>query len=607
MNRPALLDLTGATLDGTGAIVLQNLVLPDPSLLADAALYLRLTGGGTARDGQILLPPGAELAAEGWMNLFALARWRREARITGLRLRLSGEGPVRIALVPPGGAPPLWEGEVNLAPGGVEIALDALPDPPAPGLVALHLTAGDAPARVASATWLADAGDSAPVRLALAITTFRREAEVAATTTRICAFLDGEAATGGDLGRHARLLVIDNGGTAELAPHPRLARITNRNLGGAGGFARALAEARAGGFSHCLFMDDDAAMPMENLVRTAAFLRLARSPRAAVAGAMISAARPTHIWENGAIFDRFCRPVAGGTDLTDPEAVLAMEQIAEGPRPRGFYGGFWYFAFPVDAVRHDMFPFFVRGDDISFSLANRFDSVTLPGVVSVQEDFGHKESAQTLYLDLRNHLHHHLVQEGMEIGPWRTAGIALHFILRSLVRLHYASAEAQCLAWRDVMEGPAHFERNADMAARRAGIARIATAESWVPLDRTEPEPPPARPPSRALALAMKFTLNGHLLPFFAAFGARRTIALSDRAVIWPFWGAARLRVVDVAGGRAYEVRHDKRRGLGLLVTAAGLAWRWRRAYAGLRSEYRSSYGPMTAPSAWARRFGLAE
>ena len=109
----------------------------------------------------------------------------------------------------------------------------------------------------------------------------------------------------------------------------------------------------------------------------------------------------------------------------------------------------------------------MRGDDISFSLANRFDTATLNGVMSFQEDFAAKESPQTLYLDLRNHLHHHLTQAGMQISARRSANIALRFLARSLIRMHYDSAAAQLLAWEDVMEaGAFHPQR------RHGGQAR---------------------------------------------------------------------------------------------------------------------------------------
>jgi len=743
-------------------MVLQTLVLPEAGLLEDPVLFVRLSGGARIAGGVIHLPPGGQVVADGWMNLFALGLWQRTTYLDRLSLRLTGAGQVTAeliglqapdtdtiaataGLVAAGrkaatawdgrGRPPraqmtrrampapdvataggtalrwtpvpaigvrLWCQDVMLGhptgqdlvsdpvshtisdtesrgghndtglhpgvrpatperqafgggwPGGaVVIGLAGLPAPRGAGLIALALRAGPQGARIDAAAFLAaawpdglrpavstvppaspqspaqapalpqasaapNAGASAgasltsalpvatrpPVRLVIAITTFRREAALARTVMRICAFLDEAATTDGPHSplAAAHLVVIDNGDTVNPAPHPRLTRIANRNLGGAGGFARALAAARGGGFTHCLFMDDDAAFPMENLRRTAAFLHLARSDRAAVAGAMISAARPTEIWENGALFDRFCRPLFNGADLTDPDQVAAMEEGAARPKPAGFYGGFWFFAFPVAAVRHDPFPFFVRGDDISFSLANRFDTVTLPGVVSVQDDFGAKESPQSLYLDLRNHLHHHLTQDGMDIGPWRSAGIALRFVMRSVVRMHYASAAAQCLAWADVLEGPTHFEDHADMAARRATLAALAAPEAWRDTPGLPP-PAPARPPGRVWSRLMLATLNGHLLPFWRHLGARRAIALTQRALIWPLWGAAEATFVDAVGGRSYSVRHDKRQALAISRQLMALTWRWWRAYPRLVTASRAAYGPMTAPAAWQARF----
>jgi GT2 family glycosyltransferase len=555
------------------------------------------------------MPPGAAVAASGWMNLFPLARWRRDAHLTGLALHLAGQGSLRASLTDPARSEvPLWSAEVDLLSGGTWLPLGDLPAPPGAGLVALHLAAGDAPARLTGAAFGADPAGQAPVRLAIVITTFRRPTELAETAARITAFLEAQdPAT--DLGGGAHLFVIDNGAEvapAAPAPHPRLSVIPNRNLGGAGGFARGLAAARAGGFSHVLFMDDDARMPMENLVRSAAFLRLAQSPRPAVAGAMISTAAPGTIWEMGAVFDRACRPCHGGTDLTDMAEVLAMEAGALAPRPRGFYGGFWFFAAPLAAIRHDPFPFFVRGDDISFSLANRFDIATLPGVVSLQEDFGRKESPTTLYLDLRNHLHHHLVQDGMEIGRNRSAWVALRFILRSVIRMHYASARAQLLAWEDVLAGPAMFEATADMAARRGELARIGAAEAWEPL-RDPAEPPLRRPPPRIWARLMQVLLNGHLMPFWGLIGARRRIGIAQRALIWPLWGAAAAEFVDAPGGRSYAVRHDKRQAAAIFVRAWRLTRAWRQGYETLRDLHRAAYGPMTTPEAWARRFGAPD
>jgi hypothetical protein len=155
------------------------------------------------------------------------------------------------------------------------------------------------------------------------------------------------------------------------------------------------------------------------------------------------------------------------------------------------------------------------------------------------------------------------------------------------------------------MEGPGHFEAQADMAGRRADVAALARPEAWQPLVGPAAPPPPAVPPSPLWARAMQATLNGHLVPFWGRIGARRRIAITDRAPIWPLWGAAEAEFVDAGGGRHYRVVHDKRLALALALRALRLAWRWTRAYPALVAAHRAAYGPMTAPEAWAARFAV--
>jgi len=590
-----------AELSAHGDTVLQRLTFPDPEIGDETALFLRPGSGAVLADGGLVLPAGGDVAFDTYVNLLDLTNWHRQCRLGDLWLCLHGTGRIRldVSLVGPGRAP-LMSREIELNPSGVQVEPGA--DLPHTGLLALRLTALG-PATLTGGAWLTHQPDMArPVSLAIVITTFRREVEVARTAARITAFAEAEG-----LGETLHLFVIDNGDSAVLPAHPRLTRIANRNLGGAGGFARGLAAAQDGGFTHALFMDDDAAFQMENLVRTLAFLRLARDPAAAVAGAMVSAGRPWVMWENGAVFDRFCRPCDHGTDLRDVGEVADMLSAAAQPKPAGFYGGWWYFAFPLSEVKHYPFPFFVRGDDISFSLAHRFATATLNGVMSVQEDFAVKESPQTLYLDLRNHLHHHLTQDGMQIGATATAGLALRFILRSLVRMHYDSAEAQLLAWADVMTGPDHFVANADMTRRRATLSALTTREAWQPLADPGPGPDRANPPPLALAYLMKLSLNGHLLPGFGWLGRRVVLGTADRAPIWPLWGARAAQYVDVAGGRSYGVRHDKGRFLALLGRALRQSWQWHRVHGRLVREYRAAYPRIASRAFWEGQFAAGQ
>lgn len=578
---------------GAGQAMLQALVLPD-----DGPLSALAAQGGTAGPDGLALPAGEAADFGSWMNFIDLATWAR-AEIGAARLHLRGTGCVTAGLwhITPGGADrphriPLSEREVLSVSGdlarGVTLPLaEVLAD--GRGLAALRLRA-ETPCLLTGGGMVTDAPPLRQVRLAMVITTFRREDAVAAAAARLTALMDS-----GQMGGAAHLFVIDNGQSLSLPPHPRVTLIANRNLGGAGGFARGLAEARTLGFSHCLFMDDDAACEDEAILRLHAFLQRARDPDTAVAGAMLPAARPWQMWEIGARFDGLSRPLWHGTDLRDTQMVARMLIDAGRDKPRGFYGGWWLFAFPLATVRHDPFPFFVRGDDSGFSLANPFRPVTLNGVASVQEDFSAKQSPLTAYLDLRYHLHHLLVQPGMPRRARWT--VPLRQVIRPLARMHYDSAEACLLAMADVMQGPDFFRDAPDLGTRRADIAALTRSERWVPDDR--PVPPAPVPPSRWFARLMKATLNGHLLPFWGRLGRDVTLSIGDRGAIWPVWGAARLTYVDGGRGLAYSVRHDKRRFGRLSMRMLRLVALWYLHQGRLARDYRRSYPEMTSPAFW--------
>ena len=579
----------------TAEILLQHLALPEPGVGTEDRLYLRPHDALHQEGGALGFDPGGIAAFDAWVNLFNLTNWQAHCALDGLWLRLEGGGRLSVELRDFGTEQCLYRQIHDLSEGAARLDLAPLMPRLAAGsgLLSVRLVALT-PARLDLGAFVTRATHARPVRLAVSITTFAREAAVARTVARLEDFLkdsDGET----------HVFVVDNGQSAGLAASTHVTPIPNLNLGGAGGFARGLAAAQAGGFTHCLFMDDDASFGMENLVRTRAFLGLARDPRAALAGAMISAHAPWALWENGAVFDGVCRPQFGGTDLRDPASVLALELAGAGAKPAGFYGGWWYFAFPVEGLAHHPYPFFVRGDDSAFSLSNEFAFATLNGVVSFQDDFGAKETPLVHYLDMRYHLLHPLVHEGLGIGKGRGAFMAARLIGRQMLRMHYASAAAQLQAWRDVMAGPGFFEANADMAAKRAEIGAIGKPEAWQPAEDLKVDPL-ARPPMW-YAQAMRASLNGHLIPFFGLFGRKVRVDLARRAFLWPLWGARAATFVDADAGRSYSVAHSKRRFFGLLWQLFQCLWRWNRDYSRLKQAHQQGYARMASPGWWRALF----
>ena len=586
---------------------MQSLLWPEPGISTERELYMRLSGpvAHSLTGRSLTFSAGGQASFDTSANLFNLGKWRRHCGETDLGLRLEGEGRFELVVMQA-----LTEHSCEcLFSEAVAVAvdrpfrLDLTPHllPGHRGVVYFSLQAlGDG--RLTGAGWETTATPRRLPQLALSITTFKREAAVRASVARFEEFMTRTA-----LAPYLHLFVVDNGQSAGIQASTHVTPIANENLGGSGGFARGLLAAEDRGASHCLFMDDDASIHMEGLERTWAFLAYAEDPRVAIAGGMTMANRRWAIWESGAIFDRYCRPQWIGTDLRRFWEVLKMELDSTGVKPHNFYGGWWYFAFPITQAKYRPFPFFVRGDDISFSIANDFEIVTLPGVVCFQDaDFSDKETLQTLYLDLRSHLAHHLALPSMDIGRKGVLLIIAQFFARSMMQEHYDTLRALRLAVEDVLQGPEFFAANADMAERRGRIGQMRKTEAYVPLQG----PPPASrrrfDPRKNLFLrgVMKYSLNGHLLPFFGIWGNAVTLKSGQRGQLNEVWGAARITYVNSDETQSFTVRHSKwiaaREGLAMLGAMARLAWK----YPALRESWRKGYAELTTGNFWQSKFG---
>lgn len=570
--------------------VLQRLALPDPDVLGEEALFWTRTSGVWREGDTLRIDQGAAIDLAAYLNVFHPAQWQTHTGAEAFTLALSGKGKValRISAHGPNASFAVIHEEQITLPHSI-----TLPAPSTPALwsVALH---GIEASELTACEW-STALAPEPITLAICITTFKREAEVTKTIHR----LEDLIAKHG-LSHHVQVTVVDNGQSLTLPKTAKSNVLSNRNLGGSGGFTRGLLHARENGASHCLFMDDDAACLGESILRTLALLSLA--PRKAICGAMIAASQPTLMWENGAVFQGRCKPQFIGTNLTRIEDVTEMELSAIQPKPANHYGGWWFFAFPLEKAKTLPHPFFVRGDDISFSLANEFEQVTLGGVVSVQEDFSDKETPLTQYLDLRNHLSHYLVHPSAGLEPSKSAGFALRFIGRSLLRMHYETCEALLLAWSHMIETPDLFETDPEAANARAQVAQIYRTERWTEGAMPSGLLPPRRNPMWKQVLS-RLTLNGHLIPFWTVIAPKAAVHPNVRAQVWPVMMTSGARIFDRSGTRSYAVTHSKRRFFSITARALLLALRWSLSYQKIRDARRASYARATSKDFWRIEF----
>lgn len=585
------------------AYTVQPAIWPEPGISTEIAPYFSLRGpaGTSLERGGMVFGLGGSVSVDGYFNVFNLGKWRDLCGDLPVQLLLQGQGRFQLTIWL-ATRDRSWDrvvSEVITLDGKLRVPLD-LSEATQPCMLLFFdlIALGDA--RLDDFAWATTESPRQTPDLVLSVTTFKREAEVARTVARFRRFRSRS-----DLRDHIRMLIVDNGQSVTVAPGDGVSILPNANLGGAGGFSRGLLETRAMGATHCLFMDDDASMHMGAITRAWMFLAYAKDPRTAVAGAMVHADHRWRIWENGAVFERGCKPLFFGCDMRDRHAVFKMEFESTGPNPPGYYAGWWFFAFPVDRVTHMPFPFFVRGDDVSFSLANDLRIVTLPGVASFQESFTDKASPLTWYLDMRSHLAHHLSLPGMRRDWGQLMRMVVNFYLRTILRFHYDSLSAVNLAIEDVLRGPQFFAENANMAQRRKDLKVLTTLEAWQPITKAPlPRHGKAPRPLRALLL---LTLNGQLLPFSTRFGTNLVIEAVDRDNFREVYGAKRITYLNAQRTAVYTVTRDRRRFWAESLRLARNCLKLRRVYAQSLTSWQGSYAALTSEGFWRKKLGLSE
>ena len=490
---------------------LQNVIFPKLDGCTEESLYFRLNDRAQYcyEEQAITLSPGGEANFNTYFNQFSVNRWGRftDMQDIALELHYHGAGNLSVEIDLENHSPRIvcQQQLSSTEQSKVIIELPKLTDLEA-GLVSLKLESKDH-LKMLGARYVTPTPAVRPVKLGIVITAFRRDANVIAATHR----LHRDLLDNTHYREQLALTVVDNGSTLNDSDLPGSCKlIPNRNLGGAGGFSRGLyyyKEERED-ITHCLFMDDDASCESESIIRTLALLSYSNQGDTAIAGAMLLERLAWKQHESGAYFNMRCVPLKTELDLRAPGDLRENDRIS----PFG-YGAWWYFAFPLGQVEKYPFPFFVRGDDVLFSMTNIFRLVTLNGVASWQDSFLGKRSPLTLYLDMRSHIYHYVLADRLNFSVFRIMVMFWHFFLKHNLSCHYGSAMAQCVALEDTMRPPAFWVDNIDMSNKRDELSILLDKEkpgelsdaSGTIYDRAD------EPFLRKILRGA--TLNGHMLP----------------------------------------------------------------------------------------------
>lgn len=265
------------------------------------------------------------------------------------------------------------------------------------------------------AAWLAECFcQPQHIRLAICIPTYKRRTDISKTI----ALYEGCCKKNSEFSESTCLFVHNNDtddDLRKLSISPQVHVINSEaNIGGAGAFNRCAHLAVNGGYTHALFMDDDALPHSEAWLRTLALLKYLRPEKKEhfIAGNALTRESPTFCHAiREAIDERghIRRYRMGDFALASKEALpAALAACAEHDSPSGVhpYAAWWYCAIPCSAFQKHGWPddrFFCSGDDIDFSLVCKARVICCNGINVWHPSFDRPKTLQRRYFAVRNH------------------------------------------------------------------------------------------------------------------------------------------------------------------------------------------------------------
>ncbi|MBD2146200.1 glycosyltransferase [Sphaerospermopsis sp. FACHB-1194] len=255
------------------------------------------------------------------------------------------------------------------------------------------------------------------------------------------------------------VFIIDNGKTLEKFDNDLIHVIPNKNAGGSGGFARGMLEVlkqqhnQENEFSHIILMDDDILFDPEILERVWNFLTFSNQKDVCLGSSMLRLDKKYIQHEKGAYWNRnqgFI-PVKPNMDLRKLKETLfnEVDEYID-------YAGWWFFCFPVDAIKDYglPYPFFIKIDDVEFCRRIGKKIIILNGICVWHEPFENKKNPSIEYYFFRNSLIYHSLYFHKEFSSIKAIKWFLKPLLKELFCYRYETAESIIKGTVDFLQGP---------------------------------------------------------------------------------------------------------------------------------------------------------
>lgn len=523
---------------GKEIIKLQNILLPvGEPYLSLYKMYDRGEKKFIREDGSCFLKRGQVFDGSTYFNSCSAEKWFEYTRITGVQLKLKIKGDFTLKLthhkveetipVEENAKTSLEIKEDILASQEFSFSKEKEIVVPYPkvkdGLVAFSIVAhGECEFYGGCYEGCVEGRKIRPVELSLAITTFQKEEFI----LRNLELLEKEILESEEeIAEHIHVHVVDNGRTLEEKGigHEKIKIHPNNNVGGSGGFARGMIETMAQPIkaTHILLMDDDVLLQTESIKRTFVLLKILKSKYKEhfISGAMLFYENMhvqhedvgyVKIQENGGY-----GPVKPSMDFYKIEDCCYNEVLK--PDKENQYAGWWYCCIPMKYVREDNLPlpFFVRGDDVEYSLRNKAQFLTMNGICVWHMGFTQKfNAAMELYQVHRNSLM--LKAFSQVCKDCNFLNRIEYFVRVEIMRFRYESAELLLEAVEDYCKGPEFLRKASGIEiikekSKKNEMLKPLSEFSGVLVEREKLYED--IPYSKVTQIIHRMTYNGHFLP----------------------------------------------------------------------------------------------
>ena len=615
--------------------VLQQFVIPLDSHRGDSrALYAHGLMFDIDRH-SCVIPEHQSVSFGTYFNAFPAAYWRRWADLDKVRLslRVRGNGKVTIFRSTSKGMSWPEQNIVFEGDGTHELQADLPLAPFIDGgwywFEVLAFSGNDVV--IEDGNWSAQTSRDDRGRVSIGITTYNRPD-----------FCVDQIRT---LGAHTRLLevldavyVVDQG-DQRIQDHPdfdefakdlgdKLHVIEQGNLGGSGGFARAMYETlQADDSDYLLLLDDDVICEPEGIIRAATFADLARQP-ILVGGHMFSifVRSVLHAWGEAVAKYRW---MWGPAPNTYHGHDFGATPLAQTPwlhrRVDVDYNGWWMCLIPVAALKKIglALPMFIKWDDADFGLRageHGFPTVSLPGVAVWHVPWHEKDDTLDwqAYFHERNRLLSALLHSPYKRGG-RLPRESFEVVLKHALAMQYSPAEMILQAIEDLLEGPHHMHRDIgtkinelrEMRSRFDDSRFAPRLQAYPPVRGNPPRRGrlPAAPDTKKAAATLALReLPRHFRPVSERAKHNPQAALPHADQKW--WRLAQFDSVLVSsadGSGAAWLRRDPVQFRSIMRRSTVLHARLARDWEQLADTYKAAVPTISAPAAWAKTFARSE